>query len=66
MLHPKTLFSLKYSRLVMLVKDGLNLQVIDELMDNEVSSVWVKVNKRGARNLLLGGIYTLNCTSQAL
>ena len=53
--HTKSIVTMKYSRLVMLVKDGLNIKIVEDLMDTEVASIWIKVNKQGARSLFLGG-----------
>ena len=57
MIHPKTILSLGYSRLILLVKEGINVQLIADLMDDTISSIWTKINKNGAKNLYLGGVY---------
>ena len=40
---------LRYSRLVLLVKQGVNIQIVEDLMDEVVSSIWLKVNKKEQR-----------------
>ena len=56
-IHPKTIVSLGYSRIILLVREGVNVQLTEDLMDGIVSSIWIKVNKQGAKSLYLGGIY---------
>ena len=45
------------SRLVLLVRDGTEVQLEKDLMDNLVTSIWVKVPGQGTSNILIGGIY---------
>ena len=54
---PKTSQSQIISRLVIFVKEGINVEVKNELMDDEVSAIWLKCGSRGRRPLLIAGIY---------
>ena len=42
---PKTAAVQKLVRLVMLVRDGVQVYTVGELMDNEVAAVWIKIVK---------------------
>ena len=54
---PKTMISMQYSRLIMLTRTGMQLQVMEDLMHPLVSSIWIKISGRGRKNLYIGGIY---------
>ena len=54
---PKSMVTMQYSRIILLAKEGLNIQILDELMDPRVSSIWVKMGGRGVKKLIIGGIY---------
>ena len=54
---PKTVSISNLSRLVLLSKDNLEINIESQLMDNTVASIWVKISKHGARRVLVGGIY---------
>ena len=49
--------NLQYCRLVLLAKEGMNLQVMNEWMDPQIASLWVKIGGKGVRNLYVGGVY---------
>ena len=57
LVHPKQLTSMGYSRLILLVKEGVQITLMDDLMCPEVSSIWLKIAKRGCKKLHLGGVY---------
>ena len=55
--HPKQLVTMKYSRIVLLVRDGIQVTILEDLMCPEVASIWLKIAKRGCRKFHLGGVY---------
>ena len=57
LIHPKQLITMDYSRIILMVKEGVQVTIMDELMCPEVSSIWLKISKRGCRKLHLGGVY---------
>ena len=54
----KTMRRIGNCRIAVLVKDGLNVQVMDNIMNVTVASVWLKVTAKGRRSLQLGAIYS--------
>ena len=57
MTRAKTWSRLKYSRIVLLAKEGLLFNIEHNRMNDEVSSIWLRVGGRGRRGLLIGGVY---------
>ena len=45
------------SRLVLLVRDGIDVTLETDLMDDQVTSIWVKLSRKGAGRILIGGVY---------
>ena len=58
-IYPKTEGNLQlgYSRLILLVKNGVQVSILKDIMANDTSSIWVKVIKRGHKKVVIGGIY---------
>ena len=54
---PKTVTVNGTARLVMLAKNSLDFKIKDDLMDNIFTSIWIKISRPGAENLLICGIY---------
>ena len=57
MVLPRTVEERQLVRLVMLVKEGVRVEEMKNLMDSETASIWVKVGPQGRKPLLIGGIY---------
>ena len=57
MVLPPTLQSLKYARIVLLVREGIQYKVLDEYMANDLANIWVKIGQRGRKPQIVGGIY---------
>ena len=53
----KTMSKWKFSRIVLLVKEGMNFSVEYQRMEEDFSSIWIKVGGRGRTSLLIGGVY---------
>ena len=45
------------SRLVVLVREGVNVILLQDYMDPDISSIWLKLPRRGMRPLIVGAIY---------
>ena len=56
-ISPNTELSLGYSRLILLVRDGVQLNVMEDCMSNEVPVIWVKLVTRGRKQIVIGSIY---------
>ena len=48
---------LMYSRIILLVKDNVQVAELRNFMSNDISSIWVKVNKRGHKQVIIGRLY---------
>ena len=53
----KAMSTMGYSRLVLLVKQGVNIEVQEAMMDDSVASIWLKIKRRGCKTVTLGGVY---------
>ena len=54
---PKTMQVQNIARLVLLVREGIQVKILEDLMDTSVCSVWIKIGARGRKPLILAGIY---------
>ena len=54
---PKTVVRNGTARLVLLTKDNLQFELRNDLMDDIVSSIWVKISRRGLKSILVCSIY---------
>ena len=52
-----TMESYGYSRLQLLVREGLNLKFHRDLRHCDIASIWVTVKLEGQKNLKVGGVY---------
>ena len=59
MVKTNTLENLKYCRMVVLIKEdlGIVVETMDELMDEESATIWLKIRRQGHRNIILGAVY---------
>ena len=57
MVLPRTVEVRQLVRLVMLVREGVRVEEMRNLMDSEIASIWVRVGPKGRKQLLIGGIY---------
>ena len=57
LIKAKTMSKLKFSGIVLLVKEGMIFSVEHNRMEDEFSSIWIKVGGRGRSKLLIGGVY---------
>ena len=55
MVTPKTDIQMGYSRIVLLAREGVRLSIMDDCMDGNIPSIWVKVTSRGRKALVIGG-----------
>ena len=54
---PKTVQINGTARLVMLTKVDLEFELMENLMDDIVSSIWIKISRQGVKGLLVCGVY---------
>ena len=46
-----------YARLVMLVKDGVEVQIHEDLMHEYISVIWASLNYSSRKRMKVGGVY---------
>ena len=49
---PKTVTRNRTARLVLLTRDNLNFELMDNLMDDVFTSIWIKISRPGVKGLL--------------
>ena len=54
---PDTLNSTGCCRIANLLKVGIKIKILNEFMDQEVATIWLKVSKTGGKKLHIGTIY---------
>ena len=54
---PTTVKVHQLSRLVLLAREGLEIKIVEELMNTAVASIWVRITMKGMKPLLTGGVY---------
>ena len=52
-----TMDTLKYCRLVVLVKEEINFNVEKELMDKTSATIWISIPRKGQKKVIIGAIY---------
>ena len=45
------------SRLVLLVREGFNVNIEQDLMEADIASIWTTIPRRGTKKLRVGGVY---------
>ena len=48
---------LEYARIVMLIKTDISFELLADNMDHDISTIWVKIIRKGNRKLIVGGLY---------
>ena len=54
---PKTMMTMKHSRLALLVREDLDFEVTENYMDGETPTIWGRIGRNKKNSILLGGIY---------
>ena len=57
LLLPKTMSEHKIARIVVLVKEGVQIKLMEQFMDNMVSAIWFKIGTKGNKPMLVGAVY---------
>ena len=57
MLLPPSMKSDGYSRIVLLYKEGLNVNILPEYMENDLAAIWVRIGRKSTKPLHIGGLY---------
>ena len=54
---PKTLNMVGNCRIAALVREGVTIQILDNLMEEHIANIWMKKSSRGRKTVHLGAIY---------
>ena len=55
--YPKTLEKTGVARIIALVRDGINIEVKYDWMEDHTSSIWMEIQRPGKKKLVLGSVY---------
>ena len=45
------------TRMLVLVRDGIQVEVRQDIMENDTTSVWMEFERKGKRKLMIGAVY---------
>ena len=48
---------LGHARIVLLVRNGINFEVLKNHMDNDIATIWIKTGRTKKQSVVIGGIY---------
>ena len=54
---PNTISTLHHARIVLIVRNGLIVEKLDKLMDDNLATIWVRVGQAKKKSIISGGIY---------
>ena len=54
---PNTMKYLRHARIVLLVKDHLNIHKLNQYMDRDTASIWVRIGDTKKNSIVIGGVY---------
>ena len=57
MIHPLSREDRRHSRLIVLVKDGFQVKVRNDIMSKEILSIWLEIQRKGKKKLLIAALY---------
>ena len=55
--YPNTMDNLSHSRLILLAKPNLNLQIMTEKVNKEAAMIWCKIGSTKKASVVIGGLY---------
>ena len=54
--YPKTMSSMEHARLVLIAKDSIEVNILQDYMDDEIPSIWCKIGSK-KKGITVGGFY---------
>ena len=48
-------------RIAILIKEGVNVEIVEKLMNEDIASIWLKISTKGKKTVMLGAIYREHC-----
>ena len=46
-----------YSRMVLLAREGMQVTLLPEFMEDDISVIWCRIGKRSRKPMHIGGVY---------
>ena len=56
-IQPLTMTRQGHCRIIVLVKEGVEVEIMDYIMEDDLATVWLKIRRQGKKNLIVGAIY---------
>ena len=57
MVQPPTMEFMGHCRLLVLVRDTIEVDILTDIMEEDLPTVWLRIKRRGRRNMIFGSIY---------
>ena len=57
LIYPNTFTELKHVRIVLLVKNNMNIHILNDHMDNDIASIWIRIGTSKKTSVIIGGLY---------
>ena len=54
---PNTMKHLKHARIVLVAKDHLNIHKLNQYMDKDTATIWVRIGESKKNSIVIGGVY---------
>ena len=57
LIFPNTMDTIKHARIMLIVKQEIEVEKLNKFMDGNTATIWVRVGKSKKKSLVIGGIY---------
>ena len=57
LIYPNTMDTMDHSRIILIVKQEVEVTVLNQYMDGATASIWVKIGTSKKNSLIIGGLY---------
>ena len=57
LIYPKTIETMDHARIMLVIRDDLEIEVLDKYMDGETATIWVRLGSTKRNSITVGGIY---------
>ena len=57
LITPGSLETAGYARIILLVKENIDIHVLNEFMEDDLAAIWVRIGRKTAKPLHIGGVY---------
>ena len=57
MVQTNTMNRMKHCRLLMLVKDEMDIEILGNIMEQDLATIWIRIRRQGKKSLIIGAIY---------